>query len=506
MEKNALSSLSILIVDDDDLILRNLNLFLQHHCRELYSASNGKEAYEKVVKYSPDVLITDIIMPIMDGLTLIEKINQTVAQKPIVVVSTAVDEISTILKAIELGVNQYITKPINLKKLLAKLESEAINIQNKKKLHEEHQYYEALVNNFIVSKTDKEGVITYANDYFCNISGYAQEELIGKSHNIVRHSDMPSDVFKNLWETIKNKRTWKGIVKNKTKSGSFYIVNATVIPILDTDGEIKEFISIREDITELERLREKREKDKEELQKSLAQKKLLEETNRAKDSFLVLFTHELKTPLNAIINFSEYLLKHHKKNEAIDIKKSVDLLTSIYNNGKLMLEHVTNILDIARLKAGKITKSLSLVSLGQCVEELAVEFSAALQAEKMMIEFIADDKELTVVSDYKMLKQILSNLISNSIKYGKDKIRISISADGGATILRVEDNGSGISDKEGVFELFTQDRKHDHSSSGTGVGLYLVKSLCEELHIDIALKDSPSLGGVLIELIWKGQE
>ncbi len=103
----------------------------------------------------------------------------------------------------------------------------------------------------IVSKTDKKGIITYVNEAFCKISGYSQEELLGKPHNIVRHPNMPSSAFEDLWNTIKAKKIWKGIVENLKKDGSSYFVKATIVPILDENNEIVEYIGLREDITEL---------------------------------------------------------------------------------------------------------------------------------------------------------------------------------------------------------------------------------------------------------------
>ncbi len=128
-----------------------------------------------------------------------------------------------------------------------------------------NQYKDAVDRSSIVSKTDKKGQITYANDKFCTISGYNREELIGRPHNIVRHPDMPKLAFKNMWETILAKKPWAGIVKNRTKSGDFYIVEVTINPILNHKGEIEEFIAIRNDITEIITLHEDLEHTQEEL-------------------------------------------------------------------------------------------------------------------------------------------------------------------------------------------------------------------------------------------------
>jgi aerotaxis receptor len=96
----------------------------------------------------------------------------------------------------------------------------------------------------LVSKTDTKGIITYANDAFVEISGYAREELIGKSHNIVRHPDMPPQAFKWLWDTLKSERPWRGLVKNRCKNGDHYWVKANIAPIIE-NSLIIGYVSVR---------------------------------------------------------------------------------------------------------------------------------------------------------------------------------------------------------------------------------------------------------------------
>ena len=125
----------------------------------------------------------------------------------------------------------------------------------KKELHRVNlfleQYKKAVDSSSIVSKSDLDGNITYVNDKFCEISGYDASELLGEPHNLLRHKNMPKDAFENLWSTIKSKRIWSGIVKNRSKSGKTYVVDATIVPILNEMGEIIEYIGIRKDITKV---------------------------------------------------------------------------------------------------------------------------------------------------------------------------------------------------------------------------------------------------------------
>ncbi|MDJ0738228.1 MAG: methyl-accepting chemotaxis protein [Gammaproteobacteria bacterium] len=104
----------------------------------------------------------------------------------------------------------------------------------------------------LVSKTDRKGIITYANEAFVDISGFAESELLGKNHNLVRHPDMPPEAFKDLWDTVNAGQTWTGIVKNRAKNGDFYWVRANVTPIPLANGDV-EYMSVRTEPTAAEK-------------------------------------------------------------------------------------------------------------------------------------------------------------------------------------------------------------------------------------------------------------
>jgi len=112
----------------------------------------------------------------------------------------------------------------------------------------------------IISRTNLSGVITYANETFCKISGYTLSELIGKNHNIVRHPDMPLVIFENLWDTIKKENKWSGNVKNIRKDKGFYWVNATISGVYK-DGILVEYKSIRVPLSNEEKLKTQKEYD-----------------------------------------------------------------------------------------------------------------------------------------------------------------------------------------------------------------------------------------------------
>ncbi len=158
------------------------------------------------------------------------------------------------------------------------------------------EYKEALDEGSLVSKTDSKGRITYVNDLFCKLSGYTKDELIGSSHNLVRHPDIPSATFKEMWRTLKENRVWKGLLHNRTKLGETYYVNSMIKPILDINGNIVEYIAIRTDITTQEAYKEILEKNL-----SLANNNVeyLKQYEKAIDEFVAV----IRTDTNNIITY-----------------------------------------------------------------------------------------------------------------------------------------------------------------------------------------------------------
>ncbi len=256
-------NLRLLYVEDNEDVRRSTLYFLEEFFDDIIIASDGLEGFNSFcasnIQYQNgkkiDLILSDISMPNEDGLSMAKRIRELDEHIPILFLS-AYGETEYFIDSISLGIDGYILKPFQMVQFVKILNKVITKINNEKDLKHNlnllRQYQQLTDKSSIISKTDSKGIITYVNDEFCRISKYSPEELIGRSHKIVRHPDNPSSLFKDMWKTIKDeKHMWRGVVRNLNKDHESYYVDATITPILDIHNEIIEYIAIRNDITEV---------------------------------------------------------------------------------------------------------------------------------------------------------------------------------------------------------------------------------------------------------------
>lgn len=363
MKKNLelIKDLNVLYVEDDEKIREELVFFLERRVKNFYVACNGEEGLSKYKENDVDLVITDIQMPKMDGLTMGKLIKEIDSNAKIILI-TAFNDSDYLMKAIKLNVGSYLTKPLDLKQLINTIVENARTIilekENKKLLNTFEQYKSIVDEKTIVSKADINGRITFVNKPFEIISGYKEEELLGKSHNIIRHEETSSEIFKDMWTTILSKQVWQGKIKNKKKNGDYYIVDTVIKPILDVNGEIEEFIALRNDITELESSKEyfknKNEKVSSNLKDTIRMAKTYKE---AIDKSNIIIRLDLDLNIT-YVNDSFYEISGYSKEEVIgkkysilkvpnsneiEYKKFIDSMLDSLNNGKTWTGKVSNI-------------------------------------------------------------------------------------------------------------------------------------------------------------------
>ena len=348
-----------------------------------------------------------------------------------------------------------------------KLQNTHTNLQEKYSYKNKllSEYKRAVDLGAIVSKADKRGKITYVNDAFIEISGYGEDELLGKSHSIVKHEDTPKEVFKDLWKTILSKNVWQGDIKNRAKDGRIYYVFATIVPILNDKDEIEEFLSIRYDTTNLH----------------IA----IAEANRAEKSkgrFLANMSHELRTPLNAIIGFSQILLRRDTLDD-----KNKEYVKKIKLSGDNLLSLVNSILDFSKMDENEMLAYPSEVEIKELFSEVLVMCEAQMLEKSITLNMFEIAQDATIYADKQLLKQAFINIISNAVKFSKESgaIELTHKMQDSSHIFGVCDYGDGM-DKEDVETLFTPFKQGKNAQTnvikGTGLGLAITHKIITELH------------------------
>lgn len=345
-----------------------------------------------------------------------------------------------------------------------------VSLEAQKLRNELQQFFDALNESAIVSKTDPKGVITYVNQKFCDVSGYSKEELIGQSHNIVRHPDMPREVFKELWKTLQNKKVFKATIKNRTKDGGFYFVDTSIMPILDLDGTIEEYLGVRYDVTELIKARD-----------------MAISGEKAKSEFLSNMSHELRTPLNAIVGFSSILSRTIKE------AKHLKYLSNIQESSANLIGLINDILDLSKLQSGNFSLSFHAFNLKESIQILLERFTTLIENSALDFQVsIEENANVSLSGDWLRISQIISNLVSNAIKFtpqGK-KIEFKVAYKDSKLLVNVIDEGIGLSQEaqEKIFKPFEQaDNSTTRTYGGTGLGLSIVLNLVKQMQGEISL-------------------
>ena len=250
INKELLSSITILYVEDEQMIREEVSYFFKKYIKNFHVAKNGIEGIERFKEVKPDIIITDIQMPKMNGLEMLKEID---TKNIPVIITTAYSDIDYFLKAIELNIKKFVIKPIDLMELVRDIQDCIFESNLRDKLFEKENLLKIVDENVLISITDKDGVIIDASHAFCVFVEYTKEELIGQTHKILKHEDTPDSFYENLWSKINGGNVFTSEIRNRKKSGEIYWAKLTITPAFK-DGEIVNFTAIRQDITDKKKL------------------------------------------------------------------------------------------------------------------------------------------------------------------------------------------------------------------------------------------------------------
>lgn len=321
----------------------------------------------------------------------------------------------------------------------------------------------------IVAMTDTAGLITYVNDNFVRISQYAREELIGRTHAVIKSNYHSHDFYANLWRTISSGQIWRGEIQNRAKDGTHYWVDSTIIPFLDDQGRPTKYMSIRTDITDKKNAIHELEQQKIRIIHSAKMIALGEMAAGA--------AHEINNPL-AIINSQVHKLRKILSTSQFENNMATECIDVIHKTVHRVADVVKNLRDFS-LDSEKET--LQLVELKSLIDELFSLSAERFKVHKITIRILGlEDKK--VYCRPHAIMQALSNLLSNSFDaiYKKSGAWIEIKATEAydAVFISLKDSGDKI-EKQVADKMMHPFFTTKEVSRGAGLGLSIAKGLIE---------------------------
>lgn len=381
----------------------------------------------------------------------------------------------------------------HFRKSLLELESETN--QRKQAEEELRKLFRAVENshNTIVI-TDLEGTIEYANPAFTTATGYSIEEVIGKNPRFLKSGLQDESVYSDLWDYLKHGKVWKGELCNKRKDGTLYWESATISPIKDNNGHTTHFVAVKDDITLQKQYKERLHRAKD----------AAEAASNAKSDFLANMSHEIRTPMNAIIGRTRLALGG-KLDPAM--KSHLDMISNSADN---LLALINDILDFSKIEAGELTIENRPFDLLESIDSCLKTAQVLIDDKDNPLELkstVEVDVPRAVSGDALRFRQILLNLLSNSVKFTeKGNVHVFVKQlhnDDKSHQLEftVQDTGVGINPdkREHIFDHFSQeDDSITRKFGGTGLGLTISRQLCQLMGGDIEVLSTPGKGSSFI--------
>ncbi len=477
---------TILVVEDEPFELKYLTRLFQSLFAEVYSASNGEDALAIYFEKKPSLVITDITMPKLSGIQLIEKIYEDDPHIPLFILSAHTEE-RIYLDAMYAGASCFLFKPLNMDELYKNLFMHLSRLEKVQELKKQDILFSALYKHApkgIVLVDAQTNAFIEFNTYAHEILGYTQEEYSALSFTDIEAPQSPDAVEKykrdilTQGSTIYNARHYR-------KDGT--ILDVSVLAIYLEIENTPCYLVTCTDISEI--------KQKEyELQETL---KEAEKLNHTKDIFLANMSHEIRTPLNGIIGIIDLLGQS-------DLDLEQKKLLEIVQNSSSVLKHLINdILDYSKLEAGKLELEKIQFNPFKLLDQVVKLFENEAKNKDITLSLDHSiDPKITLYGDPNRYTQILNNLVGNALKFtenGHVKLKTKYRVEGEQNVLEVHiiDTGIGM-DREQLSRLFTPFEQaslsHTRRYGGTGLGLTISKQFANMMDGDITVDSHLGMG------------
>jgi PAS domain S-box-containing protein len=341
------------------------------------------------------------------------------------------------------------------------------------------------------------------------IYGFSKEEALGRISHELLNTQFPEPPAQ-IEDTLRRRGKWEGELVHRKRDGGRLIVSSQWVLHRDSAGYPIRILETNTDITDRKQAEEELKVLNETLEMRVRERTAqAEAANRMKSAFLANMSHELRTPLNGIIGFAEFLVDG--KPGPINPKQK-EYLQDILNSGQHLLQLINDVLDLAKVEAGKMELNPENFSLGKAIEEVCAATKPIVQKKGIRLEANVAPELGYVTLDQQKFKQVLYNLLSNAVKFTDDGSKVEIGVamyDGYRFKLSVQDTGIGIKaeDLSRLFKEFEQlgsgaARRYE----GTGLGLALTRRIVELHGGTIGVESEVGKGStftVVLPLVWR---
>jgi PAS domain S-box-containing protein len=491
---------TILLVDDEKANLVVLNRILSDDYL-IQTAKTGEQALRLIAENKPDLILLDIVMPDMDGFEVFARLaaSENTANIPVIFI-TGLTDADDEEKGFTLGAADYITKPFKPVVVKARIDTQIKKAALMYMISDDLVRMSSIVESspLFVLYLDADGRIVYINPAAAVLSGYTKEDIREKGFPLF----LSPGNLRRLQEEYLPRSREKAVNFEMTitrKGGEIRLFSFSVFTAVLHNRE-EGFGITAQDITELKRMQRRLVKAKDEAERALAQ---AEYYNKAKSSFISRMSHEMRTPMNAVIGMTAIARTaetEDRRNYCFD---------KIDESSRHLLDLIDNILDMAKIDTGLFELAPQQFSFTEMLELLIADIAAKAEEKKQKFTFDIDPAiPSSLIADERRLRQVLFNLLINAVTFTPDGGSVHFSAkrlddEGGECVLRFEikDTGVGIPDeyKARLWNSFEQgDNSITRAHGGTGMGLSITKGIVEMMRGTIDVESELGKGSRFI--------
>lgn len=482
----------IFIADEDQTVLSQIFLLLKD-TYDLKLFKSGKELFNFILESNciPDLILLDVLMQDTEGYDIIRELKsmERFTEIPIICLS-AKYECENEVKGFETGAVDYITKPFHPIVLKARIKTHLSNKYFKDMLkfkNAQLKEYSFLLKKYLeiielapisILITDRNNRIIFVNKHYLDNSGYSKNEVLSKDPGFIKSGETPIDVYDTMWENLKHKKMWEGVLINKKKNGEIFHEETKILPITNADGKIEYYVAVKLDITEKLKLQEK--------EKMLSKAKALINLSAG-------IAHHLNNINAPLLIISEYLANKFK-NEP-EYKKMLQIMID-------SVERATNLINSIRTFSKNNIMLQKIVNFNNLIKMTVLKIKPTLPNKINFYAYINTTEDIKVFVNIDMIDRAVMNIVENSIEAMSDGGSLSIKTyktDKNGTeyaVIEIKDDGIGMSDdiKSEIFEPFFTTKSYRNAK---GLGLSETLGIIEQHGGLIELESEVNKGTVV---------